>query len=36
MEAAGWNVRWHAFGGAHEIPMGVLDELAALVTEVTG
>ena len=35
MEGAGWDVRWHPFGGAHEIPMGVLDELAAFVRSVT-
>lgn len=32
MEGAGWDVRFTAFGGAHEIPMDVLDGLAAFIS----
>jgi len=36
MEGAGWDVRFTAFGGAHEIPMDVLTGLAAFIRERLG
>ncbi len=36
MEQAGWDVRFTAFGGAHEIPMEVLEGLTAFITERLG
>lgn len=36
MEGAGWDLRFTAFGGAHEIPMDVLDGLAAFIGERVG
>lgn len=36
MEGAGWDVRFTAFGGAHEIPMDVLEGLATFIDERVG
>ena len=36
MKEAGWDVRFTAFGGAHEIPMDVLDGLSTFIAERVG